>query len=543
MTRTQTSPEVETTRAPLICLSMLLLTGSTVWAQGWAEAGARPAGDAPSPFNVTDRSQLFVDKLLVRETNGVWFTQHPGQKHDENPLLVPDQPWESWLVAAGSVIFDAQEKTFRMWYTNYHHSTSFQSGSESYFDQSVICYASSGDGIHWEKPLLGTIKARNGKPHNAVIAGVHPASVMKDLLDSDPGRRYKMVGYSRRPKGYQTMVSPDGLNWAYSSEKPIAPEGDVISAYFDRTRGKFVAFPKIHKKVMGFRRRSFSTIISDDFVNWSEPVPSFTNDLRDDVGALARIERIRGLLDEPDDPRLMRSEFYGVGIYQAESCTIAFPWILTINNNARYRNHQGPMETQLAVSRDLIHWERPFRTPAIEFGELDAWDSVNITSTPSEAIRLGDEIWLYYRGGNQVHGVGTAKKTGIVTIPGHGPRKLQGAIGLIKWKLDRFVSVDGPQAGGSLLTIPIRFKGRRLEINGLTKSGGKITVVVLDADGRPLRGWESSDPFSGDEIRHVMTFDGQSDVSSLQGKAISLRFHLTDAQLFSFAFRSESTPN
>lgn len=39
--------------------------------------------------------------------------------------------------------------------------------------------------------------------------------------------------------------------------------------------------------------------------------------------------------------------------------------IFTLNNNARWGNHEGPQEVRLAVSRDLFHWERPFRTPVI----------------------------------------------------------------------------------------------------------------------------------------------------------------------------------
>ena len=69
-------------------------------------------------------------------------------------------------------------------------------GDDGYFDDpNVTCYATSRDGVHWEKPLVGTLKAKNGKPHNAV-AYIHQASVMKDLRESDPAKRYKCVGCS-----------------------------------------------------------------------------------------------------------------------------------------------------------------------------------------------------------------------------------------------------------------------------------------------------------------------------------------------------------
>jgi len=244
------------------------------------------------------------------------------------------------------------------------------------------------DGIRWEKPLIGTVKARNGQPHNAVVALMHHASAIKDLRDPNPQRRYKMVGFGyKEMKGYQTLVSPDGIRWTRLSTEPIAPDADVISAYYSEDIGRFVAFPKIHQQVFGIRRRAFSTIFSDDFVSWTTPVSSFVNDLRDDAGTLAAVERIRPLLDEPDDPTQMRTEFYRVGVYQAESCTVGFARMLMISARGRYGNHQGPLELQLAVSRDLINWKRPFRTPVVEFGELHEWDGAHF-SNAAEAIRV-----------------------------------------------------------------------------------------------------------------------------------------------------------
>ena len=47
-----------------------------------------------SPFKVGNRAQLFIDCVLVRETQNVSFTQHQGKKHPRNPLLVADRTWE-----------------------------------------------------------------------------------------------------------------------------------------------------------------------------------------------------------------------------------------------------------------------------------------------------------------------------------------------------------------------------------------------------------------------------------------------------------------
>jgi hypothetical protein len=228
----------------------------------------------------------------------------------------------------------------------------------------------------------------------------------------------------------------------------------------------------------------------------------------------------------------MRTEYYGIGAYQHESCTLAFPWIFTINNDARYGNQEGPFELQLGVSRDLVHWERPFRVPCVTPGKLGEWDS-GLIVTPNLALRKGDEIWLYYAGANYTHGTPCnyrAEGTGQGT-------KYTGSIGLAKWKLDRFVSADCPAEGGTLTTVPIVFTGRRLEINARVKGEGGISVRVLDASGKPLDGLEPSLAFHGDSLRHEVIWPEGTDISKLRRSPVSLQFNLTNAELYSFTFK------
>jgi len=196
---------------------------------------------------------------------------------------------------------------------------------------------------------------------------------------------------------------------------------------------------------------------------------------------------VRPILDRPDDPALVRTEFYGIGAYAHESGTIAFPWIFTINNNARWGNHEGPMEVQLAFSRDLRAWHRPFRTPVIDFGKPGDWDC-GIQVTASTAIRVGDEIRLYYGGANYTHGTPVLYRPTFEDGKSTGRKDhFTGSIGLVTWKLDRFVSVDGPAEGGTLTTVPITFAGNRLKINASTEPGGSVVVELLEGGMR--HGW------------------------------------------------------
>ena len=102
-------------------------------------------------------------------------------------------------------------------------------------------------------------------------------------------------------------------------------------------------------------------------------------------------------------------------------------------------------------------------------------------------------------------------------------------------KRHRCRRVDGPASGGTLTTVPIKFTGARLELNALTKSKGQIVVELLDASARPIKGFAPSSTIKGDDLRHQVKFSG--DISQLSGHSIMLRFHLTNASLFSFAFR------
>ena len=470
---------------------------------------------------------------MVRESDRVWFTQHEGKKHPSNPLLKADQPWEGWLTYVyGDVIYDHEEKIFKMWY--------LAGNKTEYFDHNTLtCYATSKDGIEWDKPEVGTLKSNNGKPHNAVGTFKLP-SVHKDLSDPDASRRYKTICFSwdGEAPSYRTMVSPDGLNWTRESTEPIAPAADVITGFWDPRRELYVAFPKIGRKWRGHGRRLFSTITSSDFRTWTEPVSSWETDLRDDVGSLARIEQVRTVLDRPDDMELMHTDFYGIGVYVAESCTIGFPWMFTINNRDRFGGNQdGPQEVQLAVSRDLFHWERPFRTPIIEIGkDLTAWDC-SYQTTAAKAIRVGDEIRLYYGGANYTHGTPALIVPELDGKPTARGTRYASAIGMVSWPLDRFVSADASVEGGRLTTVPFLFSGDRLVINAATKADGHIVVEICDPAGRPLSNFEKSKPFSGDSLRHTVSFDAGADISTLIGSPISLTFHMESASLYSFAFR------
>jgi hypothetical protein len=106
------------------------------------------------------------------------------------------------------------------------------------------------------------------------------------------------------------------------------------------------------------------------------------------------------------------------------------------------------------------------------------------------------------------------------------------------YRLDGFVSVHAPFEGGSILTEPIIFEGRRLLLNVSTSAAGSVRVELQDARGKPIDGYEASNCINiyGDAIERTVQWKNGKDVSPLQDKSIRLLFHLKDADLYAFRF-------
>ena len=89
-----------------------------------------------------------------------------------------------------------------------------------------------------------------------------------------------------------------------------------------------------------------------------------------------------------------------------------------------------------------------------------------------------------------------------------------------------------------VFTKPLRFEGSELVINAQSTEGA-VAVEIVDREERPAEGFRAADcdAFSGDSLRHTVTWRGRSDLSALRAEPLRLRFHLEKAKLYSFAFK------
>jgi hypothetical protein len=106
-------------------------------------------------------------------------------------------------------------------------------------------------------------------------------------------------------------------------------------------------------------------------------------------------------------------------------------------------------------------------------------------------------------------------------------------------RTDGFASVSVPWAGGEMVTKPVTFTGKSLEINYRTGAPGFVRVEIQDASGKPIPGFALADcpEVIGDEITRIVAWKQGTDISRLAGQPVRLRFVMKDADLFAMQFR------
>ncbi len=90
-----------------------------------------------------------------------------------------------------------------------------------------------------------------------------------------------------------------------------------------------------------------------------------------------------------------------------------------------------------------------------------------------------------------------------------------------------------------MITKPLTFAGKALELNYATSAAGSLRVEIQDAVGNPLPGYGLGDSENvvGDNVERVVHWNNKSDLQMLAGHPIRLRFVLQDADLYALRFR------
>lgn len=470
-------------------------------------------GESP-PIVLRDLPLFFADDSGVASSSGVKRTVHPARTRPQ-PVLEGSAPQEgSRVYLHGSVHYDEATGLLRMWYAGHPDLPDgkkakvegFRSGKGNF-----VLYATSKDGLSWERPMLGFHEFQGSKTNN-IIYDFHSPSVLVDALDPDFARRYKMLGSLRG--AYYSATSPDGLHWSGPKE-PIVNSSDNITLTRDPMSGDYLAFlrPK-QTTIRGYPRRVVALSRSRDFVKWSKPEMVFAPDELDDARAT-----------EPGQ----RTEVNNMSVFPHAAGFLGFPTIFHVTAADRPASQLSPgqsatdgtLDVQLVTSADGRHWQRTEkREPIIARGASGSFDAGSIFSVGSTMVHVRDETWVYYTGLSTSHGA---------PMP---PKRI--AIGRAEWRRHGFVSLDAGEESGRIETKPLRLVAPRLVINA-DASGGEVRVALHEVDGSDIVGFslEECTPLHADDLRWTSTWKNGASLPT--DRPIRVLVELKNARLFSLS--------
>ena len=471
----------------------------------------------PNPLTLGTTKQLLFDDALVEAKEGFVTTMNPAARNN-TPVLTPEKPWESHGCSNPTVMLD--EGVYKMWY-----SANGEDGIPR------DCYATSTDGIHWERPNLGLIDYQGSRENSIISLDLNHGSIFKDP-SAEPERRYKCIlgagkydyvavygggarfRYDEIPPetwhygSVSGLYSPDGIHWT-PCDKLIMPwYTDTRNvAFWDDRIQKYVAYVRWNEYLRvedgaqrgSFDYRAIARSESTDFENFPVPEKILEPDF-----------------DDPED-----ADMWGGGLY--DTAAVKYPladdayFIFT----AAYYHTTDALDIQLATSRDGIHFTR-WREPFVRLGPDGAFDSLMLYMGVG-VLPIGDELRLYYTGYDQPHD----KVTGEEYRP---------AIGSALLRLDGFVSQDAAGQEGWLTTLPFTCEGSHLEVNMDGSARGWLKVEILDEGMQPLKGFTKAeaDRLGGSSTSQTVTWDGRRDLSALKGQTVRLRFVGQSVKLYAF---------
>jgi hypothetical protein len=444
---------------------------------------------AKSLGDLTGSWQLFLDDYLVSSKHGITRTYHPFEKYTNNPVLIVDQPWEHNVINSTTVLPTEDGTGFRLWYYCWTPAKDP--------DRSHSLYATSADGIHWEKPKLGLVPWKvTGSTDNNLIGT--SGSVMHTPDDPDPARRYKSVS----PGKFMFSASPDGIRWSGLSKDSLFGAGDTGHIMWDPLTKKYRGYAKINALVAGQRRRAIGYSEGTSFEAWPAMRLIMAPDDFDDRWA------------KPGS--IQRTHFYNCPVTAYQNMYLGFMMIYRAEDEEGY--FHGPMFAELVTSRDGIHWlrEEGNRPPLLADGPERSFDHGMVTV--SSLLIVGDQLRIYYGGYDGLHDY----------LPFHS------AIGLATMRKDGFASLDGGDNPGEIITKPLKGLSGKLHLN-CQAAAGLLQVEVLNATGQRLPGYtkkEFNEP-RGDGVDQVVTWQEHEELPAGKGP-LRLRFLLKNTSLYSF---------
>jgi len=486
------------------CNRYLLLTIVILWTLNPFLSSRRSYAQEPEAIDISSRRELFVDNYLIDRLDGARMVLH--QPRDEGPVLRFDEPWEGPFCGYCTVIRDGDK--YRFYYRGLPEAG--RDGSE----REVTCYAESPDGIRIIKPRLNLFTVKGSKSNNVILADAAPVNHnFSPFMDTRPGvpedRRYKALGGTQK-SGLIAYISADGIHWRKLRDEPVFTKGLFDSqnvSFWSENEQCYLCYFRTWTGTGYSGFRSVGRTTSADFLNWTEPEQmNFGDTPREHIYTNQTHPYFRA----PHIYVSIAARFLpGRQILSDEQAK-------QVNVNPDY--FKDCSDAVLMTSRGDNIYDRTFMEGFIRPGiGLQNW--VSRSNYPAlNVVQTGEaEMSLYVQ---------------------HDYAQPTAHLRRYSLRLDGFASIYAPYQGGSITTKPFTFTGKKLLLNFATSAPGFIKVEIQDAAGKPITGYGLKDAkeLIGNYIEHPGAWQNRTDVSSLSGRPIRLKFVMKDANLYSLQF-------
>lgn len=480
--------------------------------------------------NIGSRRELFVDDYLIDSLSGAatrhLFEMEPATTDRDDVAMIWNDDWEGSWTRYSTYIDD--NGRIKAWYHACHTD-----GNRN----NRTCYAVSEDGQRFTKPELGLYEWKGSRANNALFdqhtfknaegRWVDQSHNFAPFLDRNPAAapdaKYKGFGGQGEGLGPDTGLyafqSADGIHWKLASDSPIVSNRYRLDSknqgFWCAVREQYVLYFRNLRNNEGQEgigapgwRRDIMVSFSDDFTGWSEPrwLVYYRNDGRPGM-------ELEHLYTNEIQPYPRAPHIY-----------LGFPARLVAGSRT---------EPMFMASRDGVHFSRWMDRPVIPPTAPADRDKVRSNHVWQEMVEIPGEPDSYSMYASENLG-----------ISGHHADGSFPRLRRFRIRKDGLVSVRAEAGRGELLTKPLTFAGNALEVNYHAELGenGFVKVEILDENGQAVPGFtaEDCDPLTGNAIDARVTWNGNSDVGSLAGRTIHLRFVLDRADLFSLKF-GEST--
>ena len=457
--------------------------------------GAQAGDFVPAARMRDPLKQLVFDSRVIEETDGVRLSLGAVVKDSHNPLTRSDKPWEDALDNVyPNLIYDEQDRLFKLWHKCVLDEPAVAAKQEPppLLINGVawyLCYATSRDGIAWEKPLFDLHRFDGAMETNAVARGVANVGVFKDLHDPDPARRYKMLSDigARLPDNMRASFSPDGIHWTPPGPlEGLGNSGDThTNAFWDDRLGKYVMFSRLYQG-----ERLVSRSESADFLHWEKP----------------RIV----LRSTPEEGKATQT--YCMPVFPYASIYLGF--VMMYHETA-----DRTVDCELAWSPDSVEWHRLAPgTPFIPRGADGSYDGGCIYAQAGSPVIKDDELWIYYGGIREVH----------------RGWKRDCHLCLARLRRDGFAGyepLDDSQPG-AVLTRPLLCAGRPLRVTADIRAGGELRAEILGEEGCSAADCE---PLRVNATDAIIRWKNGRSLADFKGKIVRLKFTLRATTLYAFS--------